>query len=922
MAHGRQYTSSLPSPRHPHTHGPGGYPTADLASSSTQGHPNIRVKQRDIVHLSKDDQILRYLKDLMARMDALESTQTDWMQHVERRVSDVARLVVAGNSCLQQAATSKPRAPASSGPRDADGERRSNERPTPTPTPAPPHDPLQAIMNVVADSSSALEPVDPAAPVITIGTPSAVTPLHSPKPTLPLNLPSTPGGGNRGARSEVAVPCVNNKQGICTNFCCCKEMKAYQLLSPKSAPSANDTTARSLTSLCSPSTLDNEDDGLDPDREEELLEMEHRAFESRVLKAERDLSATELLRPDEWVFSPDGVWRRSLDCLYLCVTLCEFVAFGFAVLQPDTDAVRAAVACTSCGFHAFFALVDAHTAVLTGYTLEDRSVTLLRTRYIKGWMAFDVLTALPYDLLFVHYPWSRYFGAPRALHAGRVSTLFQSANPLKEEHTGWTTAWRAVFWSCWCINLIGVSFILIADEQSIVKDSTATDLDTFDRYLDGIYWAAVTLSSVGYGDIVPETRWAKLFSLPMTLLSVLVLSFLTGQVASSVIRLDAFQQNLKEKKAKLYSLMDRYAVPWEVQKGAFNIYPVILETSLKDYFEVLRDLPPFMQDQVILCIKRKIVSQVPLFRFVDTKTLTALAIVMKQQLMGPCEYIIVEGDIGNEMFFIAQGVVEVLITNDLGEECCAATLKSGSWFGEIALINRVVRTASVRSVTSCSCFKLGAKEFGSILRMYPGLEERIRGSVNERVGCTEGLRRRSEAFKGGMQPVDEPGIEPTEKSDNPLISSKPSDSGTAYNKTSLDQSSVSRAPNDNPSSVCLEGRSSHSHAQQATVTEDTFNLDRVIPLPPGKAFQGNARWDQASSLGRSQISKTTRSQPSTVHTRTSQRGSSRSDPLTPTFSPVPVPLAMPPFPGAQVLGSPAAEAQQFDSFQPSDRQGT
>eukprot|EP00754_Rhynchopus_humris_P040788 Rhum_TRINITY_DN23949_c0_g1::Rhum_TRINITY_DN23949_c0_g1_i1::g.179013::m.179013 len=208
MAHGRQYTSSLPSPRRSHTHCPGGYPSADLASSSTQGHPNIRVKQRDIVHLSKDDQILRYLKDLMARMDALEATQADWLQHIERRVSDVARLVVAGNSCLQQAATSKPRAPASSGPSNTiyEGERRSNERPTPTP-----HDPLQAIMNVVADSSSVMrEPGDPAAPVITIGTPSVVTPLHSPKPALPMNLPSTPGG--TACRQPEAVPCVNNKQ--------------------------------------------------------------------------------------------------------------------------------------------------------------------------------------------------------------------------------------------------------------------------------------------------------------------------------------------------------------------------------------------------------------------------------------------------------------------------------------------------------------------------------------------------------------------------------------------------------------------------------------------------------------------------------------------------------------------------------------
>ena len=60
------------------------------------------------------------------------------------------------------------------------------------------------------------------------------------------------------------------------------------------------------------------------------------------------------------------------------------------------------------------------------------------------------------------------------------------------------------------------------------------------------------------------------------------------------------------------------------------------------------------------------------------------------------EWIIRQGDVGDVMFVVQDGVVEV-IRADGGEEAVLAQLGAGDFFGEMAIFEREVRSASVRS---------------------------------------------------------------------------------------------------------------------------------------------------------------------------------------------------------------------------------
>jgi hypothetical protein len=62
--------------------------------------------------------------------------------------------------------------------------------------------------------------------------------------------------------------------------------------------------------------------------------------------------------------------------------------------------------------------------------------------------------------------------------------------------------------------------------------ATLIDRDAFPRFADGIWWAVVTLGTVGYGDIVPSTGWGRVFGVVVIILGVTFLSFLMAVVTS------------------------------------------------------------------------------------------------------------------------------------------------------------------------------------------------------------------------------------------------------------------------------------------------------------------------------------------------------------------------------------------------------
>ena len=97
------------------------------------------------------------------------------------------------------------------------------------------------------------------------------------------------------------------------------------------------------------------------------------------------------------------------------------------------------------------------------------------------------------------------------------------------------------------------------------------------------------------------------------------------------------------------------------------------------------------------------------------------------------EVIICEGEDGHCMFVIQKGEVEVLMDGDEGQEIRLGVRGEGEFFGEMAIFDRDVRSATVRAKGQVRILTVDKKNFMSRIHEDPSLAFRIVETMSHRL---------------------------------------------------------------------------------------------------------------------------------------------------------------------------------------------
>lgn len=124
--------------------------------------------------------------------------------------------------------------------------------------------------------------------------------------------------------------------------------------------------------------------------------------------------------------------------------------------------------------------------------------------------------------------------------------------------------------------LAGITFLLAMGVGVLVRVIAPNN---FDSVGEGMWWAVVTLGTVGYGDVVPTTPWGRVVGAFTIIFGVTFLAFLTATVTSMFVsneqsgereRLDALREESDDEiRALLRRLDERLeAIEARLDRGA------------------------------------------------------------------------------------------------------------------------------------------------------------------------------------------------------------------------------------------------------------------------------------------------------------------------------------------------------------------
>ncbi|MBI1210907.1 MAG: cyclic nucleotide-binding domain-containing protein [Alphaproteobacteria bacterium] len=193
---------------------------------------------------------------------------------------------------------------------------------------------------------------------------------------------------------------------------------------------------------------------------------------------------------------------------------------------------------------------------------------------------------------------------------------------------------------------------------------------TFESIPAAMWWALETLTTVGYGDVVPVTPPGKMFGAVIMICGLGLFALPIGIVAT------AFVNEIHRRD---------FVVTWGM------------------------------------------VARVPLFSTLDAASIAEVMKIMRTRMLAPGTVLAARGDDAEGMYFIADGEMRV----DLPRR--QINLGAGEFFGEVALLKKVRRIGTVTALTRCHVMIIDAADFESLIRRDENLRTQILSVAEERL---------------------------------------------------------------------------------------------------------------------------------------------------------------------------------------------
>ncbi|XP_053221382.1 potassium/sodium hyperpolarization-activated cyclic nucleotide-gated channel 4 isoform X1 [Podarcis raffonei] len=393
-----------------------------------------------------------------------------------------------------------------------------------------------------------------------------------------------------------------------------------------------------------------------------------------------------------------------------------------------------------------FFLIDLVLNFRTGIVVEDNTEIILdpqriKMKYLKSWFVVDFISSIPVDYIFLIVETridSEVYKTARALRIVRFTKILSLLRLLRLSRLiRYIHQWEEIFHMTYdlasavvrIVNLIGMMLLLCHWDgclQFLVPmlqdfpDDCWVSLNRMvndswgKQYSYALFKAMSHMLCIGYGQQAP----VGMSDVWLTMLSMIVgatcYAMFIGHATALIQSLDSSRRQYQEKYKQVEQYMSFHKLPAEMRQRIHDYYEHRYQGKMFDEESILGELSEPLREEIINFNCRKLVASMPLFANADPNFVTSMLTKLRFEVFQPGDYIIREGTIGKKMYFIQHGVVSVLTKGNKETK-----LADGSYFGEICLLTRGRRTASVRADTYCRLYSLSVDNFNEVLEEYP-----------------------------------------------------------------------------------------------------------------------------------------------------------------------------------------------------------
>ncbi|XP_011346354.1 potassium voltage-gated channel unc-103 isoform X3 [Ooceraea biroi] len=368
----------------------------------------------------------------------------------------------------------------------------------------------------------------------------------------------------------------------------------------------------------------------------------------------------------------------------------------------------------------------------------------IAVHYLKGWFIIDLVAAIPFDLLLVGSDTDE-LGLDKdetttligLLKTARLLRLVRVARKI-DRYSEYGAAvllllmatfaliahWMACIWYAignaerpTLKSKVGWLDMLANDTHQFYFHNNTGGPSIKSRYITALYFTFSSLTSVGFGNVAPNTDAEKIFTIIVMLIGSLMYASIFGNVSAII-------QRLYSGTARYHTQMLRVR-----EFIRFHQIPNPLRQRLEEYFQhawtytngidmnsVLKGFPECLQADICLHLNRNLLNNCRAFEGASPGCLRALSLKFKTTHAPPGDTLVHRGDVLTSLYFISRGSIEIL-----KDDIVMAILGKDDIFGENPCIYPTVGKSScnVRALTYCDLHKIHRDDLLDVLALYP-----------------------------------------------------------------------------------------------------------------------------------------------------------------------------------------------------------
>lgn len=306
---------------------------------------------------------------------------------------------------------------------------------------------------------------------------------------------------------------------------------------------------------------------------------------------------------------------------------------------------------------------------------------MIAWKYLNGWFIFDLISALPIDLIVKavlnylnkpDYSNLRFLRLFRLLRIPKLTRFLKNFSFIDsiQERTGIPSVFFSITYILFELGIIlhlltclwwGITYLIPGENFNevlavkVLLGNPNANLGT--KYLAVLYFVMTTISSTGYGDITPTTTIDTILCIILAMIGATIFGFVIANIKTAFMnyglsskvandRLSLIHQYLTEKKCS-QQFAENFMVHFERKYKALKLY---------DVDEMVKKLPPRLGTKLLYSFYYNKIKLIPIFKYISNYTVALYIFQFLKPIYCDEGHIITkEGEPVENIYFFASG---------------------------------------------------------------------------------------------------------------------------------------------------------------------------------------------------------------------------------------------------------------------------